>query len=117
MAAAYTFPEWINRLTIEPAVKLLVQYFIGNTPPSSGGAGSITVTSPPVTENPVSLGASASQVIPVGAKSWAAVLLTGAGTINGVALPLNVPVSGGTLAATVTIATAGGSSAFVLYET
>lgn len=85
------------------------------TGPGSGG--SIVVTSPAVTENPVALGASVSQIIPVGAKSWAAVLLTGTGTINGVALPLNVPVSGGTLAATVTIATGTTSSAFVLYET
>lgn len=83
----------------------------------AGSGGSIIVTSPAVTENPVAMGASASQVIPVGAKSWAAVLLTGTGTINGVALPLNVPVSGGTLAATVTIATGSASTAFVLYET
>lgn len=82
----------------------------------STGTG-IIVTTTPVTEHPVALGASASQIVPIGAISWAALLLTGTGTINSVAMPLGIPLAGGTLGATVTVATGSTSSAFVLYET
>jgi len=117
MAAQYDLPSWVDKASAEDILKLIYLQFFGGAAVPSGGGGGAPVTQPSVTEHPVALGASANQVIPVGAISWAAVLLTGTGTINGVAMPLNVPLSGGKLAATVTIATAGGSSAFVLYET
>lgn len=117
----YTYgPEAGNSISPADAEKhILVQIAANTQGLSAGGTGGagVVVASAPVTEHPVALGASASQVIPIGAKSWAAVLLTGTGTINGVAMPLNIPLSGGTLATTVTIATGTTSSAFVLYET
>lgn len=65
---------------------------------------------------PVAVGASANSTIPATATSWAFVLLTGTGTIGGVAAPLGVPLSGGPLAAALAYTTAGSSSAFILYE-
>lgn len=69
------------------------------------------------TPNFVSVGASASSNIPATAKSWSFVLLTGTGTLGGVAVPLGIPVSGGALAALLAYTTAGASSAYVFYET
>lgn len=81
------------------------------------GAAAVPGTGPLTTPHPVAVGASASGNIPAGALSWAFVLLTGTGTIGGVAAPLGVPISGGKLAANLAYATAGASSAFILYET
>lgn len=116
MAAKYTLPDWIEQLSIESAVKLMLYGFYGGTAPSGGGG--IPVTSgQSTTPHPVAVGASGSGNIPAGALSWAFVLLTGTGTIGGVAAPLGVPLSGGKLAANFAYTTAGGSSAFILYET
>lgn len=81
---------------------------------STSAAGSAAT----VTPHFKTLGASASQVIPIGAKGYFATILTGTGTIGGEAVPAGVGVgSSNTLAATVTIATDSASSAFVSWET
>lgn len=65
------------------------------------------------------LGASASQVIPAGAKGWSFVVLTGTATVGGVAsIPAGVgDQDNGVLAASLTITTAAASSAYVRWNT
>lgn len=65
----------------------------------------------------ISVAASTSSTIPANALTWSYVLLTGAGTIGGVAAPLNVPVSGGALGSTLAYTTGTVSTAFVAYQT
>lgn len=49
MAAQYILPQWINDLTFEDAVKLLLLGFFGQTAPTGGGSGGgIPVTPPTV---------------------------------------------------------------------
>lgn len=71
-----------------------------------------------VTPHFKTLGASGTQVIPIGARGYLATFLTGTGTIGGEVATVGLSVSSSnTLAATVTVATDAASSAFVSWET
>lgn len=71
-----------------------------------------------VTPHFKTLGASGSQVIPIGARGYMATFMTGTGTIGGEVATAGLSVSSSnTLAATVTVATDSASSAFVSWET
>lgn len=84
--AQFTLPDWLDRASIEYAVKLLLLYFTGGVPPANGGAGNVPVTG--ITEVDT-LGApttAATTNVPAGALSITIVPLTGfIGTINGTA--------------------------------
>lgn len=72
-----------------------------------------------VTPNVALLGASATQIIPAGAKGYSFVVLTGTASVGGVAL---IPAGVGdadpnTLAVALTITTAAASSAYVRWNT
>lgn len=84
-----------------------------------GTGGSTSPAGAPVTPHVVLLGASATQVIPVGAKGWSFVVLTGTATVAGVAgIPAGVgDADVNTLAATLTITTAAASSAYLHWNT
>lgn len=73
----------------------------------------------PVTPHNVLLGASTPQVIPVGARGWSFVVLSGTATVGAATgVPSGVGDSyQGTLAATLTITTAADSSAYVSWNT
>lgn len=83
------------------------------------GTGGVPFTSASQTFTPnfVSVGASATGTIPANAKTWSFILLTGTGTLNGVAVPLNTPVSGGAVSASIAYTTGTTSSAFIAYQT
>jgi hypothetical protein len=72
-----------------------------------------------VTPHVALLGASATQVIPSGAKGWSFAIMTGTATVGGVAgIPAGIGDSdAGTLAASLTITTAAASSAYVRWNT
>lgn len=79
-----------------------------------GGGGGGT----PVTPTFVSLGASASQDIPIGAKGWTVTFLTGTGTVGGSAVPAGFSDSdGNTLAAAITVTTDAASTAYIRWNT
>lgn len=64
-----------------------------------------------------SMGASASYSIPIGAKGWTVVFLTGTGTIGGQAVSAGFADSdSGTLAAAIALTTGATSSAYVRYN-
>lgn len=70
-----------------------------------------------VTPHFKTLGASGSQVIPIGARGYLVTFMTGTGTIGGEVATAGLSVSSSnTLAVTVTITTDSASSAFVSWE-
>lgn len=88
-------------------------------PLTLGGDGTISASSTPqsVTPHFVLLSAS-SQVIPIDAKGWTVSILTGTGSIGGVAVPAGVSDSDtNTLFATVTIVADAASTAYVRWNT
>lgn len=80
--------------------------------PGGGGGGGLNPSYNPTF---VSMSASASQVIPATA-SYSFIVLTGTGTIGGVAAPLLAPISGDKLAAPLTVTTGSASTAFLAYQ-
>lgn len=115
----YTLPEWINDLSIEDAVKLLLLGFFGTTAPSGGGGGlPVVPTATPVTRHSVLLSASA-QAIPTGARGYGFTVITGTasdGTASG--LPAGFSQSDDkTLAAGFTVTAAAASTCFVYWNT
>ncbi len=85
---------------------------------SAQGANPLVVVGQTVTPHVVLLGASDSQVIPIGAKGWTVSFLTGTGTVGGAAVPAGFSDSDpNPLAATLTIATDSASSAYVRWNT
>lgn len=118
MAAQYTLPDWVEKLSFEHALKLLLFGFFGNTVPS--GSGGITTSQSSVTQaTSVIVPQSTSQVIPIGAKEWTVSVLTGTVTVNGAAgCPAGFSDgSDKTLLNTVTITTASSSTAYVRWAT
>lgn len=109
MAAQYTLPQWINDLSEEYAIKLLLLGFFGTSGPSSGGGGGITTNgltdaqlraaAVPVSPSSYPSGtltvrakaAGETENIPVGAFQIGVIFNTGTGTINGVAWPTGLP--------------------------
>jgi hypothetical protein len=86
--AAYELAPWVSNLTIDDAVKLLVQQAYGTTPPGGGGSGSGGVVLGGVQENDslAIVTAPNSTVIPPGSLGFSFMPLSGfIGTINGVA--------------------------------
>lgn len=78
----------------------------------------VPVSGQPVTPNFDLLGASDSRSIPVGAKGWTATILTGTGTIGGLAVPAGFSDGDpNTLLAAINVTTDGGSSAYVRWNT
>lgn len=78
----------------------------------------VPVSGQPVTPNFDLLGASDSRSIPVGAKGWTATILTGTGTIGGLAVPAGFSDGdSNTLLAAINVTTDGGSSAYVRWNT
>lgn len=115
----YTLPEWINDLSIEDAVKLLLLGFFGTTAPSGGGGGlPVVPTAQTVTRHSVLLSASP-QLIPTGAKGYGFTVITGTasdGTVSG--LPAGFSQSdANTLAAGFTVTAAAASTCFVYWNT
>lgn len=94
----------------------------GASPASGGGGGGIPVTGQTVTAVPKNVGASASQVIPAGAKGWTVSCITGTITIacganSASALPAGFSDGDtNTTAADITITTASASSAYVRWN-
>ncbi len=112
----YDLAPWIDALTIEDAVKLMLQGFFGSTAPTPGEG--IPVTSGTVTPNFAAVVASGSIVIPAGAIGASVIILTGTGTLNGVDQPMGVPWSEpNKLAASVTLQLANPGTARVYYGT
>lgn len=117
----YTLPEWINDLSIEDAVKLLLLGFFGTTAPSGGGGGlPVVPTAQTVTRHSILLdsGGTASQAIPAGAKGYGFTVITGTAS-DGSASGLPVGFFQGdpnTLAAGFTV-TASGGPTFVYWNT
>lgn len=84
----------------------------------STGAQTVSSAAQTVTPNIVELGASATQVIPIGAKGWTYGILSGTATVNGVALAAGFTDGDPyTLAATITIITGATSSAYIRWNT
>lgn len=97
--------------TYEAAIEVLKNAVSGSGSSSPAGA--------PVTVNTVYLGASASQIIPAGAKGWSYAVTLGTATVAGAA---SVPAGLGDsdsniLAASFTITTASASAAYVRWNT
>lgn len=85
---------------------------------NQGGAGGVVVTPQTVTPNFHAIAASGTFTIPAGAKGWTAAILTGTGTIGGIAIA--VPFSDSddnTLASGITVTTDSASTAFVRWNT
>lgn len=79
--------------------------------------GTFTSTPPSVTPTFVALGASGSQVIPIGAKGWTVTILTGTGTVGGLTVPTGFYDSDtGVLVVALTITTNAASSAYIRYN-
>lgn len=86
---------------------------LGELTAISDGLGVTTVT-----PHMVTLGASASQVIPAGAKGWAMTIFTGTGTVGGAAVGAGFAIDNPkTLAITLTVTTDAASSGFVIWYT
>lgn len=89
---------------------------------TSGGGGSsvgIVVSPQSVTPHNTLLGASASQVIPIGAKGWSVSIITGTATVGSASLlPAGFSDSDpNTLLATIIVTTDSASSAYVRWNT
>lgn len=118
MPAQYTLPAWIDRLTIEDAVKLLLLQFTGGTAPSGGGGGGIPITPSSGTLTLVAATAGSSTVIPVGAFNIGIIFLTGTGTVNAVDLPVGLPLNiDSKTAATITVTCGSPGTARISYLT
>lgn len=108
LAFTPTEAAWRVDLSEQETLFLILQ---GVSASGSGTAG-------PKTPHPVSLGASATQVIPIGAKGWTITVITGTATINGASVPAGFSDSDdGPLAAAITVITAAASSAYVRWNT
>lgn len=84
---------------------------------SNNGNGTI-VSPPSCTPHPASMSASGSVVFPVGATQIAFALLTGTGTVGGVAWPIGFPYNNtGPLTSTLTVTTGSTSTAITDYST
>lgn len=114
----YTLPDWIENLSFEHALKLLLLYFTGGTVPPASGGGGIPSAPPTVTPNFFAPTAGQTVIIPVGAIGASVLILTGTGTLNTVDQPLGVPwTEPGKLAATVTLVLGSPGTARVYYGT
>lgn len=118
MPAQYDLPPWVDKLSIEDAVKLLLLGFFGTSAPTPGGGIPVTPTAQTVTRHSILLSASA-QVIPAGAKGYGFTVITGTasdGTASG--LPAGFSQSDyNTLAAGFTVTAAAASTCFVYWNT
>lgn len=86
----YTWPNWIDGLQLEAAVKLILLQLTGGTIPSGGGGGggggaAVTVESTAAAATG-SVGAGATSISFVTGSTWS-------GTINGAAFPASASVS------------------------
>lgn len=87
----YTWPNWIDGLQLEAAVKLILLQITGGTIPSGGSGGgggggaAVTVESTAAAANGT-VGAGASAISFVTSSDWS-------GTINGAAFPASASVS------------------------
>lgn len=82
----------------------------------TGGISAALAAPTATTPTFVAIPASSSGNIPVTAKNWSFTLLTGTGTIGGVAAPLLIPVSGTTPTAPIPYTTGTTSTAFLSYS-
>lgn len=113
----YNLPSWIDKLSIEDAVKLILLGFFGTTPPSGGGSGTGGVIPASWVRHSVLLNDSA-QAIPAGAFYQYSVLTgtAGDGTMTGLPAGYSdsspVPITTG-----FTITAAAASTAAVVWWT
>lgn len=121
MGLSLTVPEDLQRVgggLSEFQLLLLLLLAMNGVNAGGGGSGGGGSAAAPGTPHVVLVAASGSQAIPIGAKEWSFVFLTGTGTVNGIAVPAGLGDSGqNKLAATITIATNAASTAYVRWNT
>lgn len=118
----YTLPDWIENLSFEHALKLLLLYFTGGTVPPASGGGGIPSAPQTVTSSPHNLAASTTITIPAGAKGWTVTCITGTLSITcgttASALPAGFSDSDTNIVgADITVTTGSASTAYVRWGT
>lgn len=108
-----------NNLTLATSNSAAFTISGGTFAGGSSGNSSIAVGGQSVAHHEILLGASATQIIPIGAKGWTVSVLTGTATVgSAAALPAGFSDNDpNTLTNTLTITTAAASSAYVRWNT
>jgi hypothetical protein len=102
---------------VRSLLKAILQTLGGSFLPPPGGAGAGTTTATGFVSHFVALAAGSTTSIPTTAESYSVVLLTGTGTISGVAMPPTIPISGRKVKTAIPVVMAAASTGFLAYET